>query len=36
MGINNQLIHPFDETFSRLTAEEFVKSVLVEKLIFTK
>jgi riboflavin kinase/FMN adenylyltransferase len=31
MGINNLVIHPFDETFSRLTAEEFVKSVLVEK-----
>ena len=31
MGIHNLVIHPFDETFSRLTAEEFVKTVLVEK-----
>lgn len=31
LGIQNLVIHPFDETFSRLTAEEFVKTVLVEK-----
>lgn len=31
MGIHNLVIHPFDEAFSRLTAEEFVKTVLVEK-----
>lgn len=31
MGIHNLVIHPFDETFSRLTAEEFVKTILVEK-----
>jgi len=31
-GIENLIIHPFDETFSRLTAEEFVRSVLVDHL----
>lgn len=31
MGIHNLVIHPFDETFSRLTAEDFVQTVLVEK-----
>lgn len=31
-GVNNLIIHPFDETFSTLTAEEFVKTILVEKL----
>lgn len=31
IGIQNLVIHPFDESFSRLTAEEFVKTVLVEK-----
>jgi riboflavin kinase/FMN adenylyltransferase len=36
MGIQNLIIHPFDETFSRLTAEEFVKTVLVEKLNIQK
>lgn len=30
MGIDNLVIHPFDAAFSRLTAEEFVKQVLVE------
>lgn len=30
IGIQNLVIHPFDETFSRLTAEEFVKTVLVD------
>jgi riboflavin kinase/FMN adenylyltransferase len=30
-GIQNLVIHPFDESFSRLTAEEFVSSVLVEQ-----
>ena len=29
-GIDNLIIHPFDKEFSRLTAEEFVKNVLVE------
>jgi len=31
-GIQNLIIHPFDESFSRLTAEEFVSSVLVDQL----
>ncbi|MBE9575930.1 bifunctional riboflavin kinase/FAD synthetase [Flavobacterium proteolyticum] len=31
-GIDNLLIHPFDEAFSNLSAEEFVKDILVEKL----
>lgn len=30
LGIDNLVIHPFDKEFSRLTAEEFVKEVLVE------
>jgi len=29
-GIDNLIIHPFDKDFSRLTAEEFVKKVLVD------
>lgn len=29
-GVNNLVIHPFDKEFSRLTAEEFVKQVLVD------
>ncbi len=31
-GIQNLVIHPFDENFSRLTAEDFVESVLVNQL----
>ncbi|RZJ73319.1 bifunctional riboflavin kinase/FAD synthetase [Flavobacterium sp.] len=31
IGLDNLVIHPFDKAFSRLTAEEFVKSVLVEQ-----
>ncbi len=30
VGIDNLVIHPFDKEFSRLTAEEFVKEVLVD------
>ncbi|VXB38734.1 Riboflavin kinase / FMN adenylyltransferase [Flavobacterium sp. 9AF] len=30
--IDNLIIHPFDKTFSRLTAEEFVKNILVDQL----
>jgi riboflavin kinase/FMN adenylyltransferase len=30
LGIDNLVIHPFDKEFSRLTAEEFVKQVLVD------
>jgi riboflavin kinase/FMN adenylyltransferase len=31
-GIDNLIIHPFDATFSNLSAEEFVKKILVDKL----
>ena len=31
IGIENLVIHPFDESFSRLTAEEFVSSILVDQ-----
>lgn len=31
-GIDNLIIHPFSKEFSRLTAEEFVKEVLVDRL----
>ena len=31
-GIDNLIIHPFDEVFSNLSAEEFVKEILVDKL----
>ncbi|WP_293875322.1 bifunctional riboflavin kinase/FAD synthetase [Flavobacterium sp.] len=30
LGIDNLIIHPFDKDFSRLTAEQFVKNVLVD------
>lgn len=30
IGIDNLVIHPFNKEFSRLTAEDFVKSVLVD------
>lgn len=30
IGIQNLVIHPFDATFSRLTAEDFVKTILVD------
>jgi riboflavin kinase/FMN adenylyltransferase len=30
-GLNNLVIHPFDKSFSRLTAEEFVKNVLIDQ-----
>ena len=30
LGIDNLVVHPFDKEFSRLTAEEFVKKVLVD------
>lgn len=30
LGIDNLVVHPFDKDFSRLTAEEFVKDVLVD------
>jgi riboflavin kinase / FMN adenylyltransferase len=31
IGIQNLVIHPFDERFSRLTADEFVKNILVDQ-----
>jgi riboflavin kinase/FMN adenylyltransferase len=36
IGIDNLIIHPFDKEFSRLTAEEFVKEILVDKLHIQK
>ena len=36
IGIENLVIHPFDEKFSRLTAEEFVKTILVDRLNIQK
>lgn len=35
-GLDNLIIHPFDKTFSRLSAEEFVKDILVDKLNIKK
>lgn len=35
-GIDNLIIHPFDHAFSRLTAEEFVKDILVNQLNISK
>lgn len=35
-GIENLIIHPFDEKFSRLTAEEFVRSILVDQFHIQK
>ena len=31
-GIDSLIIHPFDSTFSNLSAEEFVKNILVDQL----
>ena len=36
IGINNLVIHPFDKEFSRLTAEDFVKTVLVDQFKVAK
>ena len=36
IGIENLVIHPFDEAFSRLTAEEFVRSILVDRFHIQK
>lgn len=36
IGIENLIIHPFDQKFSRLTAEEFVKTILVDLLNIKK
>jgi riboflavin kinase/FMN adenylyltransferase len=35
-GIDNLVIHPFDQAFSQLTAEEFVKDILVDKFKIRK
>lgn len=35
-GLDNLVIHPFDQAFSRLTAEEFVKNILVDILNIKK
>jgi len=35
-GLKNLIIHPFDKAFSRLTAEEFVKNILVDRLKVAK
>lgn len=35
-GLDNLIIHPFDKIFSRLSAEEFVKDILVDKLNIKK
>lgn len=32
IGIDNLIIHPFDENFAQLSAEEFVKTILVDQL----
>ncbi|MFV8352007.1 bifunctional riboflavin kinase/FAD synthetase [Flavobacterium sp. XS2P14] len=36
IGIENLVIHPFDEAFSRLTAEEFVRNILVDRFQIQK
>lgn len=36
IGIENLIIHPFNEEFSRLTAEEFVKNILVDRFHIQK
>ncbi len=32
IGIDNLIVHPFNKEFSQLTAEEFVKTILVDQL----
>jgi len=36
LGVQNLVIHPFDEEFSKLSAEEFVKKVLVDRFHIQK
>lgn len=36
LGVDNLVIHPFDKDFSRLTAEDFVKQVLVDQFNVAK
>lgn len=35
-GLENLIIHPFDQSFSQLTAEEFVKTILVDQFNIKK
>ena len=35
-GLDTLIIHPFDKTFSELSAEEFVKQILIDKLNLKK
>lgn len=35
-GLDNLIIHPFDQAFSRLTAEEFVSTILVDQFNIRK
>ena len=35
-GLDSLIIHPFDKNFSRLSAEEFVREILVDKLNIAK
>jgi riboflavin kinase/FMN adenylyltransferase len=35
-GLDYLIIHPFDKTFSRLTAEDFVKNILIDRLKIEK
>ena len=36
LGVQNLVIHPFDESFSKLSAEEFVKTILVDRFCIQK
>lgn len=36
IGVDNLIIHPFDTTFSELSAEDFVKKILVDQLNLAK
>src|SRR5690606_3208451 len=36
IGLDTLIIHPFDKSFSELSAEEFVKNILIEKLNIKK
>lgn len=36
LGLDNLIIHPFDEEFSKLSAEEFVKTILVDQFKIKK
>ena len=35
-GVDNLIIHPFDTTFSELSAEDFVKKILIDQLNLAK